>query len=61
MRRLHVGSNVTVFLLFFGLALMEAMLAKHWLLVLFWLAIGFVFLLGDSPRLHHGRHPKSPR
>jgi hypothetical protein len=55
MRRLPRGSNATVFLLFFGIALIEATQAGDWLSVLFWLAIGSFFLTADRmPR--HPRH-----
>jgi hypothetical protein len=47
MRRLPRGTNTTVFLLFFGLALIESAQEGHWLWVLFWLAIGAFFLTAD--------------
>ncbi len=48
MPKLRLGSNVTVFLLFFGVALLEAFQTRHWLKALLWLAIGVVFLLADN-------------
>lgn len=55
MRRLPRGTNATVFVLFFGIALIEATQAGHWLAVLFWLAIGSFFLAAD--RMHrYERH-----
>jgi hypothetical protein len=40
-------TNITVFILFFGVAVIEAIQSKNWLKVVFWFAIGLVFLLGD--------------
>jgi len=45
---LRLGTNVTVFLLFFGVAVLEAFQSRNWLKALFWLAIGLVFLLADN-------------
>jgi len=40
-------TNTAVFILFFGVAAVEAIQTKNWLKVVFWFAIGLVFLLGD--------------
>ena len=48
MKRIRIGSNFTVFLLFFGIALLEAVQSANWLKVLFWLGIGAFFILADS-------------
>jgi hypothetical protein len=40
-------TNTAVFILFFGVAVIEAIQTKNWLKVVFWFAIGLVFLLGD--------------
>ena len=50
MRKLRMGTNITVFLLFFGVALLNALRGGHWLRAAFWLVLGLVFLLGDSMR-----------
>lgn len=50
MRSLRLGTNVTVFLLFFGLALLDALRSHDWLRSVFWCAIGIVFLRADSLR-----------
>ena len=56
MRRLPRGSNATVFVLFFGIALIDAIQGGHWLWVLFWLAIGSFFLAAD--RMHRYERPE---
>jgi hypothetical protein len=48
MRRFALGTNVTIFLLFFGLSLIEALETRNWLKVAFWVAIGLVFLRADG-------------
>jgi len=40
-------TNFTIFLLFFGVAAVEAFQTKNWLKVFFWVALGLVFLLSD--------------
>jgi hypothetical protein len=48
MQRIKLGVNFTVFLLFFGIAALEALQTRNWLKAAFWLAIGGVFLLADN-------------
>ena len=50
MRRINLGVNFTVFLLFFGIATLEAFRSHSWTNVLFWLAIGAAFLMADNLR-----------
>jgi hypothetical protein len=50
MRSLTLGTNVTIFLLFFGLSLIEALETRNWLKAAFWIAIGLVFLRADALR-----------
>ena len=49
------GAGVTVFLLFFGVAALEAFQTRNWIKAAFWLAIGFVFLLTDQSRTRDDR------
>lgn len=48
MRKIKLGTNFAVFLLFFGVAVVEAIQSRNWLKCLLWLAIGVVFLLADN-------------
>jgi hypothetical protein len=48
MRRFHLGQGFTVFILFFGIALLEALHTFEWLRIVFWLAIGLVFIVADN-------------
>jgi hypothetical protein len=48
MGKLRLGTNVTVFLLFFGIALLDAIQGREWVRAAFWLAIGIVFLRADA-------------
>ena len=50
MKRIKAGVNLTVFLLFFGIATLEAFESGNWIRVFFWLAIGTLFLIADSLR-----------
>ena len=42
-----LGTNFAVFILFFGVAAVEAVQTEDWLKVVFWIAIGLVFLWAD--------------
>ena len=48
MRSPRVGTNVTVFLLFFGISLLDALQTHDWIRAAFWAAIGLVFLGADA-------------
>ncbi|HEY6954431.1 MAG TPA: hypothetical protein VI385_04260 [Flavisolibacter sp.] len=48
MKRFRFGQGFTVFLLFFGIALLEALHTFDWLRIVFWLAIGLVFVVADN-------------
>ena len=54
MSKLRLGTNFTVFALFFGVATLEAFQTRNWLKAGLWLAIGVVFLLADNLRLMTG-------
>jgi len=40
-------ASLTIFFLFFGIALLDAIRGGHWLRVAFWLAIGAFFFMAD--------------
>jgi hypothetical protein len=50
MKTLKLGTNFAIFVLFFGVATLEAFQTRNWLKAAFWLAIGMVFLVADSFR-----------
>ncbi len=50
MKRMKLGSNFAIFLLFFGVATLEAFQTRNWAKAAFWLAIGIVFLVADNLR-----------
>jgi len=52
MKSFRFGTNFTVFVLFFGVATLEALQTRNWLKAAFWLAIGVVFLVTDNLRAH---------
>jgi hypothetical protein len=49
-RNMRISSNFTIFVLFFGLSLLEAFQTRNWLRAAFWLAIAIVFLYADRKR-----------
>jgi len=48
MKRIRLNANFAVFILFFGVATLEALQARNWMKSLFWLAIAIVFLVADN-------------
>jgi hypothetical protein len=56
MKRIRLGANFAIFLLFFGVATLEALETRNWLKAVFWLAIGMVFLVADNLRRAHQAH-----
>lgn len=55
--RRPMRTNLTIFFLFFGIALLDAIRGGHWLRVFFWLAVGALFFLADR-RQQGGRAPE---
>ena len=48
--KIKLGTNFTIFLLFFGVSMLEAFQTQNWIKAGFWLAIGVVFLIADNFR-----------
>ena len=48
MGNLKLGGNATVFFVFFGISLLDAIWTHHWLGAFLWLAFGALFLRADS-------------
>jgi hypothetical protein len=48
MNKIKGGSNFAVFLLFFGLATLEAFRTANLIKIGFWVLIGLIFLLADN-------------
>jgi hypothetical protein len=48
MKTIRLGTNFTVFAIFFGVATLEAFQTKNWIKAAFWLLIGIVFLATDN-------------
>jgi hypothetical protein len=48
MKQIKPGPGFTIFMLFFALALIDAIRLQDWLKVSFWVGIGVVFLLLDN-------------
>ena len=48
MKLLKIRTSFTVFLLFFGISLLEAFRTRNWLNVAFWIAIAIMFLIADN-------------
>ena len=55
MRKLELGSNFALFILFFGVAWLEALRHGNWLAAAAWTAISLIFLRADQirPRKPH--------
>jgi hypothetical protein len=47
MRRALPGTNMTIFLLFFSLSLLEAIGSRNWVMAALWFAFGILFARAD--------------
>jgi hypothetical protein len=47
-KKTKFGVGFTVFIIFFGLALLEAIQTQNWPRMIFWLVTGAVFILADN-------------
>jgi hypothetical protein len=48
MKLLKLRTSVAVFLLFFGISLLEAIRTRNWMNVAFWIFIAIMFLVADN-------------
>jgi len=48
LRKIKMGAGFVVFLIFFGVAFLEAFRSKNWVVVGFWILMALLFLLLDS-------------
>ena len=48
MKRVKLGPNVAIFVLFFGVSLLDAGRSHDWVRAFLWLALGLVFLRADA-------------
>ena len=48
MKLLKIRPGFTVFILFFGISLLEAFRTRNWINVAFWVGIGIIFLIADN-------------
>lgn len=52
------GSATTIFLLFFGVALIDALVGGSFYSILFWLAVGAAFIAADLRRVRRVRESR---
>jgi cell division protein FtsW (lipid II flippase) len=50
MKQIKLGAGFVIFILFFGIALLEAINTRNWMMVIFWAAIGLLFFVLDNQR-----------
>jgi len=48
MKKIRISANFAVFVLFFGVATLEAIQAKNWPRVVLWIIVSLVFLAADN-------------
>jgi hypothetical protein len=48
MKKIKLGPGFTIFILFFGIATLDAIQTHNGSRIIFWLGIGFLFLLADN-------------
>ncbi|MGZ8559471.1 MAG: hypothetical protein ACXWWC_14100 [Chitinophagaceae bacterium] len=48
MKQIKPGPGFTIFLLFFGIALLDSIQTQNWWMVIFWISIGLAFILMEN-------------
>lgn len=48
MKKIKPGTGFAVFIIFFGISMLEAFETQNWLRAIFWLAIGVGFFVADN-------------
>jgi len=48
MKLLRLPASFTIFLIFFGVSLLEAFRTRNWINVAFWIGIAIMFLIADG-------------
>jgi hypothetical protein len=48
MKKIKFGTGFTIFIIFFGIAVVEAFDKQDWIWVVLWILIGMVFLYADN-------------
>lgn len=48
LKEIKLKSGIIIFLLFFGVAFLEAFRTKNWIAVAYWIAIASLFMLLDN-------------
>lgn len=50
MSKMKLGQNMVIFILFFGIALVEAIKSENWLLAVLFTLLGIMFLRADNTK-----------
>lgn len=50
MKPIKLGTNFIIFILFFGIALLEAFQTRNWIKCILWISIGIFFLIADNSK-----------
>jgi hypothetical protein len=58
MKKIKLGSGFAIFIIFFGISLLEAFKSHNWLMAAFWLGMGLLFVVGDNMRKHNNAKAK---
>jgi hypothetical protein len=48
MKKIRIGTNFTVFALFFGIAAIDAFTSRNYIWMAFWMVMGIFFLIADN-------------
>jgi hypothetical protein len=48
MKKIKPGAGFTIFIIFFGVSMVDAFTTQNWWRVSFWLVMGILFLVADN-------------
>lgn len=58
MKTIKLGTGFAVFVLFFGIAMIEAIRNQKWLMAGFWIAMGMLFIVADNIKRNNSKSDK---
>lgn len=58
MRKIAIGNGFIMFVLFFGIAMVETFRDRDWLMAVFWLLVGCAFMVADNMGKKTGKEEK---
>jgi len=50
MKKIRLGTGFAIFIIFFGIAALDAIQTQYWPRIIFWVVVGSIFIISDNLR-----------